>query len=198
LATIVSGEFFLKSGHPNGGTVILLRSIWVSTIVYAFALWLHSGSYADWTWCFWNWAIDGGRLKQEISANVQWFGAIFAAVYIALYARFAAQWSYLAGLRNKLRRTLLSLPKDLTDLDAERANQLRLWRTEFVRDAIDLHLATKSMFGPFLKRTLKDRTVQENFRDYTFDGPQRLDWLQKQLEERFPEDDGQPAVHDGS
>ncbi len=31
------------------------------------------------------------------------FGAIFAAVYFALYARFASQWSYLANLYNKIK-----------------------------------------------------------------------------------------------
>ena len=123
-----------------------------------------------------------------------WLGANFAAVWAALYARFASQWQYLAGVRNQLRQTLVSLDKDLKKLDKENANQLCLWRAEFVQDAIDLHLATKTMFGPFLKRTLNDTGVRNTFDKYTFDGARRRDRLEKQLEKRFPDPDSQRAA----
>ena len=51
LTTLASGEFVLKLGsrlgRPNGGTMIFLRSVWVSAIVYSLALLLHSGDYAN-------------------------------------------------------------------------------------------------------------------------------------------------------
>jgi hypothetical protein len=102
----VSGEFILKSGVPNGGTMILVRSAWVAAVLYGVALLLHSGNYTEWTWEFWTWPrhIDFGRLKHEIADTVPWLGAIFAGAYVALYAPFSSQWGYLAGVCNQLKQ----------------------------------------------------------------------------------------------
>ena len=69
----VSGEkLFDWLNKPNGGTMVFLRSVWLSVIIYAVALLLHTGSYAEWTWEFWKWPchIDFGQLKKDIADTV--------------------------------------------------------------------------------------------------------------------------------
>jgi hypothetical protein len=53
-------------------------------------------------------ARDFGFLWHNGADSIGWIGAIFAAVYAALYARFASQWSYLAGVYNQMRQTLVT------------------------------------------------------------------------------------------
>jgi hypothetical protein len=179
----VSGEkLFDWLKKPNGGTIIFLRSVWVSVIIYAVALLLHTGSYAEWTWEFWKWPchIDFRQLKKDIADTVTWLGAIFAGVYVALYARFAAQWSYLAGEYNQIRQTLVTTKEPDPD-------HLLLWRAAFIEDALDLHLATKPMFARYLKRMLHDYPeIANKFDSFAVDGPKRRRWLEKQLEKIHP------------
>ena len=105
----ITGEWMLELGHSNGGTIIFLRSLQVSAIIYAIALALHTGTYAEWTLQFWKWLclIDFGQLKMDITGHLPALGGIFAGVYTALYARFASQWSYLAGVYNQMREALV-------------------------------------------------------------------------------------------
>jgi hypothetical protein len=187
----LTGEWMFWCGRPNGGGVIFFRSVWISVILYVIGLALRSffkagcatrGCNLD--WC--------ALLDDDHAETVPWLGAIFAAVWAALYARFSSQWSYLAGVYNTLRQTLVGL-KDLDHLRTVsdgRANQLDLWRAGFVEDALDVHLATKSIFGPFILRTIwgkyADR-VPGTFDANTHDGKERRLWLQDQLKERFRE-----------
>ena len=78
LWSAITGEWMLGLGHPNGGTIIFLRSLQVSAIIYAVALLLHPGSYGQWSWAFWT-CIDSGQVKKDLTSNLQWLGAIFAA-----------------------------------------------------------------------------------------------------------------------
>jgi hypothetical protein len=187
LFEFVSGEWMFRCGHPNGGTIIFLRSVWVSAIIYALALWLDSG--ADWAW-----GIDCRRLQREITLHVPWLGAIFGAVYVALYARFASQWGYLAGLFNQIRQMLATWkPSD------GNADHLFLWQAGFIEDALDLHLATKPMFATFIGRLLDDKYKDDGSTSLgpgpvalllddpkiTVDGRKRRLWLHKQLNKRF-------------
>ncbi len=181
LTTVVSGEFILETGHPNGGTMIFVRSVWVTTLIYALALALQSGSYAEWTWRVSTWRIDSGQLQHDVAEYVSWLGAIFAGVYVALYARFASQWSYLAGVYNQMRQTLVTTPKHDDD------PHLVMWRAGFIEDALDLHLATKPMFSPFLLRMLDMPPVAAKFDAYAVDGKKR----RKQLEDRLKKKGGQ-------
>lgn len=41
--------------------------MWVTAGMYAVALLLHTGSYAQWTWEFWPCHIDLGQLKKDIA-----------------------------------------------------------------------------------------------------------------------------------
>jgi hypothetical protein len=173
---LVTGEWWFWWGRPNGGTVILRRSLQVSLMLYLIGLWLRSLFNAAWPW-----HLDFGALWHNGAETVPWLGAIFGAVYAALYARFASQWSYLAGVYNQLRQTLATLK----DADQENDNHMQLWKAGFVEDALDLHLATKPMFGPFVQRLLDDPGVSDGFDAYTVNGEERRERLQKQLQKRF-------------
>jgi hypothetical protein len=188
---LVTGEWMFWRGHPNGGTVVLLRSVWVSAIIYAIALLLHTGSYAAWTAEFWTWPchIDSRQLAKDIGDTAPWLGAIFAGVYVALYARFASQWSYLAGVYNQIRQTLATRK----DPDEENGEHLLRWEAGFVEDALDLHLATKPMFATFIARLLADTKdgskseVAQRFDDEenTVNGKNRRLQLHKRLKKHF-------------
>lgn len=97
IGEILSGEWMFWRGRPNGGTVILWRSLQVALMLYLIGLWLRTLFDASWPW-----TLQVGALWHNGADTVPWFGALFAAVYAALYARFAAQWSYLAGVYNQL------------------------------------------------------------------------------------------------
>jgi hypothetical protein len=172
---IVSGEFLLKLGfkfgQPNGGTMIFVRAPWVSALLFAFALLLHSGSYAAWTWRFWEWPlqINTTKLKEEIAGNVPWLGAIFAGVYVALYARFSAQFNYLAGVYNQIMQTAASTPSSRKSREL-----LYIWWAGFIEDSLDLHLATKRTFSVVVWFMLEKPPVYEEFVNYTVDGKTRV------------------------
>jgi hypothetical protein len=166
----VTGECILQCGHPNGGTVIFVRSMWVSVLLYASGLLLYT--YAGWGWPP---SFNVGLIAQKVT----WFGAIFAAVYAALYARFASQWSYLAGVYNQIRESLVRTKESECD-----RNHLIMWRAAFVEDALALHLATKPMFVPFISRLLDMPDVVAKFDAYTDDGEKERERLEKRLMKR--------------
>lgn len=109
-----------------------------------------------------------------------WLGPIFAAVWASLYARFASDRSYLAGVFNQMRQTQVTGNEpDIVFM--------HLWQAGFIADALDLHLATHPLFGPFILRLLKDYYEQvgakvDNFTHIGKDGRERL---QNWLEDRF-------------
>jgi hypothetical protein len=173
--SILSGEFFLalgfKFGQPNGGTMILVRAAWVSVLMFAIALLIHSGSYAAWTWRFWEWPwqIDSTKLKTELAEYLPWLGAIFAGVYVALYARFSAQFNYLAGVYNQIMQTATSTPS------SRKSRELQyMWWAGFIEDSLDLHLATKRTFSVTVWFMLEKPPIYDEFVGFTVDGDVRV------------------------
>jgi hypothetical protein len=170
VVAVVSGEkLFDWLKRPNGGTIIFLRSLWVSAIIYVIALSLRTLfiSAYPWRcdfWAFWN----------SLAETVPWLGAIFAAVYVALYARFASQWSYLAGVYNQIRQAHVTW-NEYSDV------HMNLWKAGFIEDAIDLHLATKPMFATYISRLLDIHGVVVSFDNITDKGPERRAELQASL-----------------
>ena len=159
IGRFITGEWMFFGGCvPNGGAVVLYRAVQITFIFYAVALLLNAATYAEWTWEFWKWPcqFDFGQLKKDISKTVLWVGPIFAAVYAALYARFASQWSYLAGVYNQIRQAHVTW----TDHDNDHMNH---WKAGFVEDALDLHLATKPLFAQYILRIVKISGVRESF-----------------------------------
>ena len=170
LINFLSGEFFLKS-RPNGGTAVLLHSLWVTSIICLCALpakaYLAEGTTL---------AFSGEQLKVELGEMIPWFGAIFAGAYAAFYSRFAAQWSYLATLYNQIMAACAAAPSGRI------ANQTMVnWHAAFVEDAQDLHLAGKSMFSEVVRQLLQDPHVASAFLASTQGGPNRLRDLERSL-----------------
>ncbi|WP_415916604.1 hypothetical protein SE336_00735 [Xanthomonas arboricola] len=166
----LSGEFFLRS-RPNGGTAVLLRSLWVTTLICAMVLPIKSYCAAGTELAF-----SAVQLKVELGQMIPWFGAVFAGAYAAFYSRFAAQWSYLASLYNQITATVASAPADHFPNEAFIG-----WNAAFIEDAQDLHLARKSMFASVIKGLLQDPQVVRVFLSYTDGGPNRLRDLERQL-----------------
>ncbi|MCF1814683.1 MULTISPECIES: hypothetical protein [Mycobacterium avium complex (MAC)] len=172
---MISGEWMFWRGRPNGGTVILGRSLQVALLLYLIALWLRSFITAAWPWSF-----DLGALWRNGVETIPWLGAIFGAVYAALYARFSAQWSYLAGFANQLMQTRSSTP--------ELTSSITTWEAAFVEDAVNLHLATKPMFSVLVWLLLADSEVADKFKAYTVDGDTCYDRVRTVLRQRIGPD----------
>jgi hypothetical protein len=167
----LSGEFLLNH-RPNGGTAVLLRSVWVTTLIYALVIPIKSycGDHAMFE-------FSAHQLKKEIGETLPWVGAIFAGAYAAFYSRFAAQWNYLATLYNQLVATCVPLDNE----QRENNEVLNAWRAAFVEDAMDLHLARKSMFRSVVVGMLQRPAVVTTFLGSTKDGERRIKELEKQL-----------------
>jgi len=167
----LSGEFLLLC-RPNGGTVVLLRSLWIATLIFLIVLPLKSYFAPNTILVF-----SAAQLKIEIGEMIPWFGAIFAAAYVALYSRFAAQWGYLASLYNQMMASFVALP-----IERRRGNEtLANWRAAFVEDALDLHLSEKAMFRGAIISLLQDGEVVRAFLDSTNNGSKRLKELEKKM-----------------
>ncbi len=160
----LSAEFFLVK-CANSGPVVLLRTVFISVILYVIAIGIRS------------WTSDGAvlsffslQMKKEISETLPWFGGIFAGVYAALYSRFSSQWNYLASFYNQLMHTLVT-----TNFTEQRnKDHLVAWQAGFVEDAYDLHLACKPMFSPFIKQLLNDCEVRKAFQENSTNGMKKF------------------------
>ncbi|WP_171957722.1 hypothetical protein [Stenotrophomonas maltophilia] len=168
---LLSAEFLLDS-RPNGGDVVLLRSIWV-TFVLLLLLLPFKAFFAEGTVL--EFSLE--QLKDDLGKMIPWGGAIFAGAYVALYARFSAQWSYLATLYNQLMATSVAMPAG----KIEDNEYLRIWRAGFIEDAQDLHLAGKSMFRAMIVGLMSDEAVTEEFVNSVDNGEMRLRKLEEDL-----------------
>jgi hypothetical protein len=145
---IVSGEWLLTWLElPNGGAIVLLRSVSASIVVSLLGLAIQNILDPMRTMSF-----SCTEFAEQLSSNVRWFGAILGAVYAAFYARFASQWSYLAGLYNQIKAT--ECYKD--------CNLLKLadWKAGFIVDAEELHLANKPLFAEVIKAWRTEPAVE--------------------------------------
>jgi len=136
---IVSGEWLLTwLEMPNGGAIVLMRSLWASIAVSLFALAVENILDPNRSVSF-GWA----EFALQLSQNLRWFSAILGAVYAAFYARFASQWAYLAGLYNQIKATECQKDCNLV--------KLADWKAGFIVDAEELHLANKPLFAEVIK-----------------------------------------------
>ncbi|HUQ48942.1 MAG TPA: hypothetical protein VM053_11980 [Gemmatimonadaceae bacterium] len=108
LINFFSGEWILEWSPytANGGTVVAIRSLWLTFWVFfpAFVLKtsLGEGKIA---------AFDPRQGAADFVESLPWIAAIFAGVYVALYTRFSSQWTYLANLFNQIVQAQLALPE---------------------------------------------------------------------------------------
>jgi len=96
-------------------------------------------------------------------------------VYASLYARYSAQWNYLAGVYNRIKETEARGATDATALKA-----MAQWKAGFIEDADDLHLAGKPMFASTI-RAWSNADVEQEFVDHTHEGRARWSELMKRV-----------------
>ena len=186
LVGFVSGEkpFLEWWGKPNGGTVVFLRSLWVTVFVYFLALGLRSFN-AKWPWCF-----DKSQYFRDLPETLPWVGATFAFAYLALYSRFASQSTYLAGVYNQIMATRAQI-RGMAPTEAQRDLDSNVtlagWSAGFIEDALEMHLATKKLFSVTVWLMLKDPKIYNQFVQSTVDGRKRAQELRRALKKAIPE-----------
>lgn len=163
LIDVLSCEWILKR-RSNGGTAVLIRSIMISVGVFLFAIALQEILLPR-NW----WTFDATRARTLMSDRIPWLGAIFAATYLALYARFTAQWSYLASLYNQIMN---SAHQSRTGVGKD-DEVLNRWWAAFMEDAMELHLAYKPMFAPAMASLLADDDIRLEFQSSSIAGVKR-------------------------
>jgi hypothetical protein len=85
----LSGEWILVDWDvPNGGAVVLLRSLFVATLIFALMLAFLNVTEPSRTWTF-----SFQELRIQLIHYLPWYGVIFAGAYTAFYTRFASQWT---------------------------------------------------------------------------------------------------------
>jgi hypothetical protein len=162
LIAAASGEFLLNY-WPNGGFVVLLRSLWVTVLLYAIALALRESLAPGHDWSF-----SGMALRTAVAETIPWFGAIFAGVYAAFYSRFASQWKYLAELYNQQLLAALQYPH--AERSEDREEVMSIWYAAFVEDAVALHLDRKEAFAEAILMHLKKPKVREIYARHSVGG----------------------------
>lgn len=152
----LGGEWMLRT-RPNSGSVVFLRALLVAIYVFVFALWLKSVIDPSRTW-----QPSMREAQIAVGEHLPWLGAIFAASYTGFYARYASQWSYIAGLYNQIMAAASTSPTAL-----EKNASLLNWHAAFIEDCYYLHLDRKPVFAFLIKQMLQDDVVLNTFIDCT-------------------------------
>jgi len=183
---LFNGEFFLDK-RANGGGIIALRSVWTSALIFICSLALCELIDPAKSFCF-----DLIELRNLAVNHFEWFGAIFVAVYVALYTRFSAQWSYLANLYNQImqsraeqainqKNSQAPLTAWAASLKMDRQEELYAkWMAAFISDALEMHMATKGTFKDCIHGMLALTGVEQAFLDSSTENQALLDWFKKQ------------------
>lgn len=149
ITNFVTLEFVLtKLARSNGGNVILLRSVLIAIFSYSFVVLVLA---------YFSPELFDERFYVIFIKKIEWLGAIFAASYIGLYARFASQWTYLASLYNQIKQAEVELG------DSKESAALASWKAGFVEDSDDLHLAAKPIFASVVRFWMADDNVRARF-----------------------------------
>lgn len=168
----LSAEWLLR-WRSNGGTAILLRSLWVSVIIFGAYLGLRNWLDPRRQW----WTFSLNEFHLQVSASLHVLGPIFAGVYAALYSRFASQWNYLASVYNQIKAA-----ESRKDCNAE---PVAMWKAGFIEDAEELHLANKHHFASIIRAWGREPEVGAAFADYAPGGADRLSELLKSADEVY-------------
>jgi hypothetical protein len=169
---IASHEWLLTGLQwGNGGDIILLRSVLVVGEIYLFITGIKTLIASPAT-------LESalGFAWRDLRETVSWYAPTFAGVYASLYGRYAAQWSYLANVYNRIKETeARALPAELNQ------EALAQWKVGFIEDADDLHLATKPTFAGVI-RAWREPAVELAFKHYTHDGERRWQALMQRID----------------
>jgi hypothetical protein len=171
IVSFISAEYLLHS-MDNGGSVIVLRSIIVSTILFLISLLVNILLIIDS-----DYQLSCAQLRHDIKDILPWYGIYFGSIYVALYSRFASQWTYLSNLYNSIKQASCS--------DSLNKETLAEWKAGFIEDAEFLHLAHKESFVPIIYVWCKDEAVCDKYDENTPGGKKRLNKLKNTVKERY-------------
>lgn len=147
--------------------MVIARSFWAAIVLYAVSIGSRElldpakGS-----------AFDSTEARRLLLDTQPWFGAMFAACYASLYARFSSQWSYLAGLYNQIKAAEARASE--RDGAGTGREVLAQWKAAFIEDADELHLSAKPIFAGIIAEWGKQADVRHAFIAYTPGGDIRL------------------------
>lgn len=164
----ISGEWIINCvTRSNGGFAILLRAgqfaIQVLGLHLLVEYWLgtHGTGQVD--------ASLRAALCEYLDKHFTFIAAAFGAAYAALYSRFSAQWEYLAGVYNAIKRAEIDihLAGNASSASAESGRNARAdlsqWKKAFIEDAVNLHLAYKPLFSTVVAAWIHDPEVAALF-----------------------------------
>lgn len=170
---LISGEWILNNAD-NGGATIALRALICSAFIFVLMIGFINMVDPQTSWIF---SFD--ELKIELKNKFTWYSAIFAAVYAALYGRFASQWTYLANLYNSIKSASLN--------DNINADRLAEWKAGFIEDAECLHLSHKDNFISIIHTWTNEKLVRDKYIAFTPGGEARFNKLKSSIDKRYRE-----------
>lgn len=138
--SFLSAECVLE-WRANSGSVVLFRALWSAFMLMVVAIILNS-------------ILDNGitcnpepsLIWKGFQTHPTWYAIVFAAVYTALYTRFANQWQYLAKLYNDLKVAEINSAKETVPSQA--VNDILVkWQAAFVADACVMPLLSQDSFA---------------------------------------------------
>lgn len=170
LVSFLSGEWILSHGRPNGGDVVILRTLWVGTILIAALAVIQATEAPSTSICgvahtVWTKALVMLRSTQG--------PVVYGAVYVALYARFTSQWTYMANLYNQIKQA------EITAQEPLRKKILAQWKAGYIEDAYTTHMATKPMVAGVIRAWYLDPDVKDAFIEHTKNHHEIVGWFTK-------------------
>ncbi len=158
---IISFEFILTScKKSNGGSIIALRSFLSALSIFLIILTVINIIDPNRSFSF-----SCREFRLQIIDKISWLGVFFASIYVALYARFSSQWTYLANLYNQIKQTEAKDP----------VNEIKIaeLKAGFIEDAEVLHLFSKPIFASIICTWGKEAIVKKKYIKFTPGGEQR-------------------------
>ena len=168
LVSFISGEWMLSRGRPNGGDVVIFRTLWVGTMLIVIFAAIKVTEQPTTSVCAFVCATWTELLCIVRSTQGP---VMYGAVYAALYARFTSQWLYMANLYNQIKQAEITAQKPL------RKVALSQWKAGYIEDAYVTHMATKPMVAGVIRAWYSDPYVQDAFAKHTTDHRKILNWL---------------------
>lgn len=172
---LLSGEFILSEGRPNGGDVVVLRTLWVGSVIFftlvVLRIWI---APTDGCCCFTH--ALGEAFKSAITGVET--PTIFGATYAAFYARFVSQWTYIANLYNQIKQAEVAAAGTAHGRKQQKL-VLAQWKAAFIEDALTVHMASKQPMKGVVQAWYGDQLVRHQFLRHTPDALAKLAQLQK-------------------
>jgi hypothetical protein len=170
LISFLSAEWLLLNGHPNGGDVVIFRTLWVGTVLVILLATIQASplniELCEWGHKVWSNSILMLRGSQG--------PVIYGAVYAAFYARFTSQWTYMANLYNQIKQAEVSEANNLN------TKALSQWKAGYIEDAYTTHMATKPTVAGVIQAWYAQPDVRDAFIQHSKDHTKIIYWLKKQ------------------